>query len=317
MYGKNSTWVTRNATAPGIACNNATFGDPLYGTFKECRIVGASAGTPGNIAPPNAPTANVTGPTGSNVAQVKQPYPGPQRAAEIINDRQANQDKRIAAGKAAGQINPQEEALLNQIVEFINKAERQANKGNQSARAKGAVKAPGSGNIDAAEFDKIMGMLDQLSDIIIISREAEAVAVRTPNAPTATVAGPTGSNVAQVNQPFPGPQRAAEIINDRQANQDKRIAAGKAAGQINPQEEAKLNQIVEFINYAERQANKGNQSARAKGAVKAPGSGNIDAAEFDNIMGMLDYLSDRIKISREAEAVAVRTPNAPTAPVVR
>ena len=59
MYGKNNTWVTRNATAPGIACNNATFGDPLYGTFKECRIVGASAGTPGNIAPPNAPTAPV------------------------------------------------------------------------------------------------------------------------------------------------------------------------------------------------------------------------------------------------------------------
>jgi hypothetical protein len=38
MYGKNSTWVTRNATAPGIACNNATFGDPLVGTVKECRI---------------------------------------------------------------------------------------------------------------------------------------------------------------------------------------------------------------------------------------------------------------------------------------
>ena len=42
MYGKNSTWVTRPATAPGIACNNATFGDPLYGTVKECRIVGGA-----------------------------------------------------------------------------------------------------------------------------------------------------------------------------------------------------------------------------------------------------------------------------------
>ena len=46
MYGKNSTWVTRNATAPGIACNNATFGDPLVGTVKECRIVGAPAPAP-------------------------------------------------------------------------------------------------------------------------------------------------------------------------------------------------------------------------------------------------------------------------------
>jgi len=151
-------------------------------------------------------------------------------------------------------------------------------------------------------------MLDQLSDKIKISREAEAVAVAMPNAPAA---GPTGPNVARVKQPFPGPQKAADIINDRQANQDKRIAAGKAAGQISPQEEAQLNQMVEFINNAERQANKGNQSARVKGAVKASGSGNIDAAEFDKIMGMLDQLSDKIKISREAEAVAVAMPNAP------
>ena len=121
----------------------------------------------------------------------------------------------------------------------------------------------------------------------------------------------TQVSYAQVKQPFPGPQKAADIINDRQANQDKRIAAGKAAGQISPQEEAQLNQMVEFINNAERQANKGNQSARVKGAVKASGSGNIDAAEFDKIMGMLDQLSDKIKISREAEAVAVAMPNAP------
>ena len=245
------------------------------------------------------------------------PYPGPQGAADIINDRQANQDKRIAAGKAAGQISPQEEAQLNQMVEFINNAETQANTSNKSARQRGGTRAPGSGNINAAEFDKIMGMLDQLSDKIRISREAEDVAVRMPNAPIQPVSAPTGSNVAQGKQPYPGPQGAADIINERQANQDKRIAAGKAAGQISPQEEAQLNQMVEFINNAETQANTSNKSARQRGGTRAPGSGNINAAEFDKIMGMLDQLSDKIRISREAEDVAVRMPNAPIQPVVR
>jgi hypothetical protein len=50
---------------------------------------------------------------------------------------------------------------------------------------------------------------------------------------------------------------------------------------------------------------------------RAPGSGNINAAEFDKIMGMLDQLSDKIKISRAAEDVALRMPNAPIQPVVR
>ena len=245
------------------------------------------------------------------------PYPGPQGAADIINDRQVNQDKRIAAGKAAGQISPQEEAQLNQMVEFINNAEAQANKANKNKRIKGSVKVKGSGNIDAAEFHEIMGMLDLLSDRIKISREAEDVASRMPNAPIQPVAAPTGSNVAQGKQPYPGPQRAADIINERQANQDKRIAAGKAAGQINPQEEAQLRQMVDFINNAERQANKGNQAPRQMGGIKAPGSGNIDPAEFDRIMGLLDQLSDKIRISREAEDVAVRMPNAPIQPVVR
>ena len=257
-------------------------------------------------------------------AQGKMPYPGPQKAADIINERQANQDKRIAAGKAAGQFSPQEEAQLRQMVEFINNAERQANKGNQAPRQMGAVKAPGSGNIDPAEFDRIMGLLDQLSNKIQISREAEAVAVRMPNAPTPPAvqpqppaSGPTAPNVAQGKMAYPGPQRAADIINERQANQDKRIAAGKAAGQISPQEEAQLNQMVDFINNAERQANRGNQAPRQMGAVKAPGSGNIDPIEFDRIMGLLDQLSNKIQISRETEAVASRMPNAPIQPAVR
>ena len=250
------------------------------------------------------------------------PYPGPQGAADIINERQANQDKRIAAGKAAGQISPQEEAQLNQMVEFINNAERQANKSNKNKRINGSVKVKGSGNIDAAEFHEIMGMLDLLSDRIRISRAAEDVALAMPNAPTPPaaqlqppVAGPSAPNVAQGKQPYPGPQRAADIINERQANQDKRIAAGKAAGQISPQEEAQLRQMADFINNAERQANKGNQAPRQMGGIKAPGSGNIDPAEFDKLMSLLDQLSNKIQISSEAEAVAVRMPTAPTASV--
>jgi aminoglycoside phosphotransferase family enzyme len=138
-----------------------------------------------------------------------------------------------------------------------------------------------------------------------------------PNAPIQPVSAPTGSNVAQGKQPYPGPQGAADIINERQANQDKRIAAGKAAGQISPQEEAQLNQMVEFINNVEAQANKANKSARKTGFIKAKGSGNINEKEFHEIMGMLDQLSDKIRISREAEDVAVRMPNAPIQPVVR
>jgi hypothetical protein len=162
-----------------------------------------------------------------------------------------------------------------------------------------------------------MGLLDQLSNKIQISRETEAAASRMPNAPIQLAGGPTAPNVAQGKMPYPGPQRAADIINERQANQDKRIAAGKAAGQISPQEEAQLNQMVDFINNAERQANRGNQAIRSKGDIKAPGSGNIDPAEFDRIMGLLDQLSNKIQISRETEAAASRMPNAPIQPVVR
>jgi Flp pilus assembly pilin Flp len=34
-YGKNTTWVILLRTG-SVSCNNATFGDPLVGTVKEC-----------------------------------------------------------------------------------------------------------------------------------------------------------------------------------------------------------------------------------------------------------------------------------------
>jgi Flp pilus assembly pilin Flp len=36
-YGKNTTWVYGTFTN-SVACTNGTFGDPLFGTLKECDI---------------------------------------------------------------------------------------------------------------------------------------------------------------------------------------------------------------------------------------------------------------------------------------
>lgn len=37
QYGANGTFTTRTFAGPTtVACNNATFGDPLYGTVKNC-----------------------------------------------------------------------------------------------------------------------------------------------------------------------------------------------------------------------------------------------------------------------------------------
>jgi DNA-binding beta-propeller fold protein YncE len=40
MYGAGQTWRSAVLTG-GVACNNQTFGDPLVGTVKECRLRGA------------------------------------------------------------------------------------------------------------------------------------------------------------------------------------------------------------------------------------------------------------------------------------
>jgi YVTN family beta-propeller protein len=36
FYGADSRWAVKTGVAGGIACDNATFGDPAYGTFKAC-----------------------------------------------------------------------------------------------------------------------------------------------------------------------------------------------------------------------------------------------------------------------------------------
>merc|ERR1712070_388590 len=36
-YGKGDTW-TQNAFTDGVLCGNSVFGDPLYGTGKECAV---------------------------------------------------------------------------------------------------------------------------------------------------------------------------------------------------------------------------------------------------------------------------------------
>ena len=48
-YGANGTYATRTATA-SIACNNATFGDPLYGGVKACDVQATASTDPGAAA---------------------------------------------------------------------------------------------------------------------------------------------------------------------------------------------------------------------------------------------------------------------------
>ena len=36
-YGKNGTWVSGSFTN-GVFCDNSVFGDPLFGTVKQCEI---------------------------------------------------------------------------------------------------------------------------------------------------------------------------------------------------------------------------------------------------------------------------------------
>jgi len=38
-YGANSSWATKTGVSGSIACTNAVFGDPLFGTAKSCRYV--------------------------------------------------------------------------------------------------------------------------------------------------------------------------------------------------------------------------------------------------------------------------------------
>jgi hypothetical protein len=42
-YGANGKFVYRNGVSTGIDCNNATFGDPIYGTVKSCFVRPAPA----------------------------------------------------------------------------------------------------------------------------------------------------------------------------------------------------------------------------------------------------------------------------------
>ena len=56
-YGAGSSWVSRTGVTGSIACTNAVFGDPIFGTFKACRYELTSA------PPPNqAPTVTVGAP---------------------------------------------------------------------------------------------------------------------------------------------------------------------------------------------------------------------------------------------------------------
>jgi hypothetical protein len=38
-YGANNSWYSRTVGPEGVACNNATFGDPIVGTVKQCQFM--------------------------------------------------------------------------------------------------------------------------------------------------------------------------------------------------------------------------------------------------------------------------------------
>lgn len=50
-YGANASWAVKTGVTGSIACNNATFGDPLPGTVKACRYSVTSTTVPVNLAP--------------------------------------------------------------------------------------------------------------------------------------------------------------------------------------------------------------------------------------------------------------------------
>jgi predicted transglutaminase-like cysteine proteinase len=54
-YGANGSWVSKTGVTGSIACNNATFGDPIPGTGKACRYVVTA---PGNVAPYATPATS-------------------------------------------------------------------------------------------------------------------------------------------------------------------------------------------------------------------------------------------------------------------
>jgi hypothetical protein len=66
-YGSGSTWTASRSVASSIACDNATWGDPLAGTVKECDTDGTVGTAPAPTPTPTpTPTPSPTPtPTGS------------------------------------------------------------------------------------------------------------------------------------------------------------------------------------------------------------------------------------------------------------
>lgn len=62
-YGKGSTWTAPRQFTGGVDCSNAVFGDPLYGTVKECQTRAVIQPEPATtqilVAEPDWPTAPV------------------------------------------------------------------------------------------------------------------------------------------------------------------------------------------------------------------------------------------------------------------
>jgi hypothetical protein len=61
-YGSGATWTASRSVTGSIACNNATWGDPLAGTVKECDTDGTAAPAPAPTPTPVPTTGWISAP---------------------------------------------------------------------------------------------------------------------------------------------------------------------------------------------------------------------------------------------------------------
>ena len=69
-YGAGTVWTAPKSVPAGqVDCSNNTFGDPIYGTLKECQVSPASALQPTATQPPPLPVTS-TPPAGTGTVEL-------------------------------------------------------------------------------------------------------------------------------------------------------------------------------------------------------------------------------------------------------
>lgn len=81
VYGAGNTWTVARSYSSGVDCNNATFGDPLYGVVKACYV---SAGSSPPPPPPPPPPSNDAPPAGYTACAAENQRCGFGGAATVV-----------------------------------------------------------------------------------------------------------------------------------------------------------------------------------------------------------------------------------------